>query len=255
MLTVLPKSFRDSLGSSSILTPLRDWFFRPKGIPDIVGGKIEFCGNVFHFHAPLQIYEHAKRSGIEAKICRLILRNGKPGGVYFDIGANYGFLTLIMAITAGSDGKVYSFEPVENINIVLAGNVQVNKLDGFVTVVDMPVTDRSDVTWESTPDRNGLSTSKTVTIDGYVQKEKILDVDLIKVDVDGGDYQVLLGGRETIERCHPILIVEMMEHQEEIYQYLVDAKYRYICDMKGSMVVPPLWPPNIIASNSVLSWD
>jgi FkbM family methyltransferase len=33
-------------------------------------------------------------------------------------------------------------------------------------------------------------------------------VDLIKIDVEGHEYQALLGATETIERCHPVIMIE-----------------------------------------------
>jgi hypothetical protein len=73
-------------------------------------------------------------------------------------------------------------------------------------------------------------------------------VELIKIDVDGDDYGVLLGAQSVLKKFHPVVIVEMTNNESEIYNLLVDAGYEYILDMSGNPVNPLSWPPNVIAA-------
>ena len=51
-----------------------------------------------------------------------------PGNTVMDIGANIGEWTLRMANTVGSEGRVYSFEPIPLINESLNKTIRINKL-------------------------------------------------------------------------------------------------------------------------------
>ena len=38
-------------------------------------------------------------------------------------------------------------------------------------------------------------------------------MDVIKIDVEGAEYLVLKGSRETLARFHPMVLVEILDHQ------------------------------------------
>lgn len=45
---------------------------------------------------------------------------------------------------------------------------------------------------------------KMRTLDSYVNEHGIAKIDFLKIDVEGYDYQVLMGGAATISKCHYI---------------------------------------------------
>ena len=233
--SVLPAPARRRLGRSALLEPLRDAFFRPRGEPECVEGEVEFEGCRFRFAAPYQVFQRAKRRGIERKICRLILARCRPGSVCVDAGANFGYLSLVMSLAARPGGRVLSFEPDPFICDVLRRNVASNGLEETCTVFQQ----RLGAIHEAA--------SQATSVDRTVADLKLDRLDLIKVDVDGEDLEVLRGARETLERFHPVLVVEMVENQRQIYDLVAAAGYTRLLDMVGGPVSPPSWPANLIA--------
>src|SRR5262245_55810077 len=49
---------------------------------------------------------------------------------------------------------------------------------------------------------------KTISLDQFVNEQNIRKVDLIKIDVEGFEAEVLAGSTETLNRCHPITVLE-----------------------------------------------
>src|SRR5947207_1058218 len=93
----------------------------------------------------------------------------------------------------------------------------------------------------------------TVSVDAMVARAKLSRLDLIKIDVDGADYDVLLGSKETLARFHPVVIIEMHNNQRQIYGLLKETGYSWLVGMRGEPVEPGEWPPNLIAADRPIS--
>jgi FkbM family methyltransferase len=70
----------------------------------------------------------------EPEITDLIVRNLRPGGVAFDVGANAGYYTLLMAGIMGDSGQVHSFEPNPKLGAILEDSVLMNSCGKYVFV-------------------------------------------------------------------------------------------------------------------------
>jgi FkbM family methyltransferase len=71
-----------------------------------------------------------------------------------------------------------------------------------------------------------ITTVPTITLDGFVAAGGPLP-HLIKIDVEGGEYEILRGGAELFRNQRPLLIVEV-HHQraaEQIAAWIEDCKY------------------------------
>ena len=68
---------------------------------------------------------------------------------------------------------------------------------------------------------------------------KLPECDVIYLDVEGSEAGVLMGARETIRRCRPVLHVEMLPRStEEIKWALHDLGYRFVSSVhKDSIYV------------------
>ncbi len=62
----------------------------------------------------------------------------KPGDIFYDIGANVGFFTVVAAKLVGASGKVYAFEPEAVNAATLRHNAQINKF-AHVTAIEKAV--------------------------------------------------------------------------------------------------------------------
>ena len=77
----------------------------------------------------------------------------KPGGVFYDIGANAGFFCLLAARVVGDRGRVYAFEPHPGFATLARKNAGLNEF-GWVEVVEAAA---SDEVGETTLQLDGVS--------------------------------------------------------------------------------------------------
>jgi len=68
---------------------------------------------------------------------------------------------------------------------------------------------------------------------GNVPQQRIDDLnlkhlDFLQLDVEGYELKVLQGGKKTIERCSPVIMVEVMNHGEDPRPFLEDLDYHRI---------------------------
>jgi len=56
----------------------------------------------------------------------------------------------------------------------------------------------------------------TVTIDSFVEQQKLLYIDFIKMDIEGAELNALIGAQETIKRFGPKLAVTVYHKQEDL---------------------------------------
>ncbi len=132
-------------------------------------------------------------------------------GLVLDVGANIGTHTLTYARRAQT---VIAFEPQEHVFHMLGANLALNQVDN-VHMYCMAVGDIDGTIPMQRIDYRHTGNFGNVPVgvgSGKVQSIRIDSLNLepafIKVDVEGFETQVILGARETIKRCHPILYVE-----------------------------------------------
>ncbi len=154
---------------------------------------------------------------------RSVIRSGDAA---FDVGAQIGYLTLAMATAANKGATVHAFEPeshnLERLRANLALNPGVN-----VTVVDKAASNvNGTLRLYLSNDHNagthstvagGMNVSSafveipSVTIDDYVRDNGITSLRLIKIDVEGGELEVIKGAEHTLHTLRPIIVMEMSD--------------------------------------------
>jgi|GEM_PF-3489230 len=152
----------------------------------------------------------------------------RKGDTCFDIGANIGQTTEIMAPLVGPTGRCYSFEchPVHYTRLAfLASRPEFQNVHPYCCALsdklghillytgsDPGATQASTIIPElGNPVRLGASIARikveTNTID-HICKTHDLSPQTIKIDVEGAEALVIAGGQETITRCLSHLIFE-----------------------------------------------
>jgi FkbM family methyltransferase len=148
-----------------------------------------------------------------------IERDLRPDDVFYDVGANIGSFTIFAARRLGEKGKVVAFEPhIPNANSLIE-NVILNGLDTRVQVVTAALTNREGYNrFNYHSLYAGASTSQYgrqsyegetfepklveikhgCTIDALCRSSLIEPPDMVKIDVDGLDFEVLEGMRELM---------------------------------------------------------
>ena len=142
-----------------------------------------------------------------------------PGDWALDIGANVGHYTMRMAELVGATGRVIAFEPVPTTFSLLAANVRLFAHSN-VSLLNVAASDRTAAVGMQIPRfSEGLANyyQAHLTDDATDLAILTLPVDalrlpapvkLVKIDVEGHELPVLHGMRGTLERDHPLLIVE-----------------------------------------------
>jgi FkbM family methyltransferase len=141
---------------------------------------------------------------------------------FFDIGANIGQHSLFMSLHAG---QVHSFEPYAAVSqrlerhIELNGirNIQLHKvglsnqqeeLDFYAPTGRNQGIGSFDAGTVSKGNRN-LGKLALVRGDDYLAQNKLQDIALLKIDVEGFEKNVVAGLRDTLEKSRPIIVLEV----------------------------------------------
>jgi FkbM family methyltransferase len=138
------------------------------------------------------------------------------GQTVFDVGAHIGLFSVVMAKLVGPTGQVYSFEPTPFTNSVLRETVRLNNVQSVVEVRAEAMSRTSgSATFYDTGDQgsnaNSLVPSQrtqegysvpTVALDDFVG-QRGLRMNCLKIDVEGAELEVLLGGQKTIPAFRP----------------------------------------------------
>ncbi|MEW6772890.1 MAG: FkbM family methyltransferase [Bacteroidota bacterium] len=173
--------------------------------------------------------------------------------IIFDIGANIGEYTLYAASLVNSNGKVYSFEPVQSMFYTLKQNVDlnshlrnkiicVNKGLGNKKVI-LPIYDEQNNINEglfSIHQKNFIHSKKIQdieidTLDNFVNENYLDRIDFIKIDVEGHELYVLQGGIDAIKKFHPKLMIEMSEKNFNAAGYSKIDIFKLLEDMGYSI--------------------
>lgn len=149
-----------------------------------------------------------------------------PGSICIDVGAQMGYLSLAMATSANRTTIVHAFEPedhnaarfAENMSINSISNVHlhrqaVSNVEGSLRLY-FSKTDNAGT--HSTLYNERTVTEEFVTIpattlDAFVQSSGIKRVDLIKVDVEGAEFEVLQGADHVLRTFRPRVILELCD--------------------------------------------
>lgn len=144
----------------------------------------------------------------------------KPGMTFVDIGANIGQHTLFVSRIVGPSGNVISFEPIPRLYEQIKKSVEANAMTNVNLInAGCGAQEETKTLYLNKANIGGSSVIapaidekvETVTIH-IIKTEDILlpytKIDLIKIDVEGYEYQALLGLEKIIARDKPTLFVE-----------------------------------------------
>lgn len=143
----------------------------------------------------------------------------QEGMTVFDVGANIGDVSILFARLVSSQGQVHAFEATSKtfkqlqMAVVNSGhtNITINHIAvaDREAVLDLHVYPEKQSGWNTLavrPLQNyGIDVKPThiepvqaITIDEYCRLRNIAQIDLLKIDVEGAEYQVLRGAEQML---------------------------------------------------------
>lgn len=166
---------------------------------------------------------------------------------FVDVGANYGFYSLLAALW-NPGLRIVAFEPVPDIHQGLLRNIRLNELERQVIAVPAALSDASgrshmylpnstvqDVestgtlvedSWQSK--KNSLTVPiETIKFDDF-EEQHPMKVELVKIDVEDYEANVLQGMRSVIQRDRPFLVCEILpraHHNERTRSVIEELGY------------------------------
>lgn len=155
--------------------------------------------------------------GYEEGIFTELDKRVKPNDTFVDVGANIGTYSVTMA---KKGLQVYSFEPIRSNFDVLERNISDNGSKESVIAYNLALGDKARTAEIIYNPREHGEGSLVQDIPGGVKEEvnvkKLDDLSIkprnkcfMKIDVEGFEYQVLLGAENFIRRYKPSIIIEI----------------------------------------------
>jgi FkbM family methyltransferase len=150
----------------------------------------------------------------------------RPGMVFYDLGANIGFFSLLAARLVGAGGGVFSFEPDAQVASRLRRNIELNGYSN-ITVIEAGVWSASEdvrfVPSDPTSPEGGTgkflagedqtvgTPTRCIALDDFIQSACAPDA--IKFDVEGAELEALRGAKKLFQTQRPWIVCEI--HSEE----------------------------------------
>jgi FkbM family methyltransferase len=163
---------------------------------------------------------------------------------FVDVGANYGFYSLLAAHW-NPRIQVVAFEPVPQIFDALKRNIELNAVENRVSAYPTALSDQNGTATLFVPVSQGLDYESTaslargswqerkgspaisvpvVAFDDF-ERQHPLKVDLVKIDVEDHEASVLRGMQRTIRRDRPFIVCEVLPraHRNEMTREMIEA--------------------------------
>jgi FkbM family methyltransferase len=173
----------------------------------------------FQMFVPPRYRAHYCHNSYEEFTADTLLNIVNSECVFMDIGANFGFYTLLIG-TRFTDCKIFSFEPVETNFNILNRNLSLNSLMN-VKAFDVAVSNKADLKEfciVEASDSCGFSRNpltnivKMVSVNTVALDEFLDDMPekkvVVKIDTEGHEIQVLEGMKEILLRKDVKVVIE-----------------------------------------------
>jgi len=189
-------------------------------------------------------------STLERDVEETILAHLHAGDVFYDVGANIGWYSMLAARAVGPSGGVLAFEPSVLNAAYVQQNAAVNHFAN-VTVICAALTDRDG--WVSFLDKGNMQSRldkddfdaqaerrarkdqkvkgnrpvPATTLDSWLAQTGQPPPTLVKIDVEGGELGALRGMAQTLEQHGPTLVIELHNTALVVADFLDTVGYRH----------------------------
>jgi FkbM family methyltransferase len=188
----------------------------------------------------------------------IIKRLAAPGATVIDVGANIGYLTRLFARWVGPTGRVLAVEPVrETYEILRAAHAHEHWK--HIHLLHAALSDHGGQGTVRVPDHPGgpenfyeagLHLAAGAGREEPVELHTLDDVcrrldlspDFIKIDVEGHELPVVVGGMDTVTRLRPALLIEIKGNPDDhatpasrLFRLLLDLEYMPHTGFRGRL--------------------
>lgn len=123
--------------------------------------------------------------------------------VVFDVGANNGIFSCLAGLVVGNKGRVYAFEPLKKYADLIRKNVVLNNLRNVVVIEKALGENKGMARMDGISIVGEGGNIPVITLDAFVQENKIEKIDFLKMDVEGFERKVFLGGLNSLRNFKP----------------------------------------------------
>ena len=178
-----------------------------------------------------------KLYGARALLDKLVIHNQysykdckvEKDNIVIDAGGCWGDTSLLFSSKVGKQGKIFTFEFFEdNLNILKENFFRNKELANNIELIERPLYDKSnrdlylnhacaDIT-TLTESKNNLQQYKTISIDDFINNNKIEKIDFIKMDIEGCELKALQGAQNTLKKYKPKLAIAAYHKYDDYYE-------------------------------------
>ena len=199
----------------------------------------------------------------EIRLARLLIQQLHPGDTFVDIGAHFGYFSLLASVLVGETGTVYAFEAsrstfqllqknTDHLTNIKIFNKAVSNSNENITFYQFPVMYSEYNSMEVgqfakegwfkkfKPEATEI---EAITINQLILQHKITP-QIIKIDVEGAEDKVIAGAQEALQTIHPFVVLEYLEPSRQNEAHRKAAKLlqltgyqAYSIDEKGELVL------------------
>lgn len=175
----------------------------------------------------------------------------QPGMSFVDVGANWGYFTLLAAHLVGVQGRILSLEPDPRMFARLQENIECNRLSQVTALPIAAAATAEKLTlagYDEVGGNFGISRLvsgvlpptisfqvEAVALDDLLDAQQLEAVDLMKMDIEGAEAFALVGLERSLRlgrikrlllELHPVQLEEMGASAQAVMQVLSQAGYK-----------------------------
>lgn len=223
------------MGMSRLLGKVSRWRLRPVH----ARAKI-FWGESMEVAFPDAVSVAIYQFGFfESGLTRIVMERLKPGMVFLDVGAHFGYFTLLASHLVGDTGQIHAFEPTpstfKTLSANTAGRENIHLIQKAIYSHAQTLTFTS---YDSCPAFNSIADSRmengemdgakshtyevaAISIDEYCASTGARP-DFIKLDAEGAEEQILQGMVRTLADVRPMISLEVGDFKPGYSQKLIE---------------------------------
>lgn len=219
----------------------------PQGMSrvQIAGGLNTGCSMELDLQTEKDLWLGTYEPDLQAALADLAV----PGSIIYDVGANIGYMTLMLANCTGPEGYVFAFEPLPENQERLSRTIELNGLNDRIAVVKKAAgrtTGRTQFWVHASTSMGRIGPAKDnagdthgdnsyqrsievelVSLDDFIYRENNPAPDVVKLDIEGGEVEAMPGMRNMLREHRPLMFVEIhgTEAGQVVWHELVEAGY------------------------------